>query len=264
MQDDPWIEFYFEGDRLGASAEGMPGSRLTAEEMLRRQGEHPEGTDESDLVRLFQRFVHAWDWTGDVESFAAAWAVFVTRHRRATRYGRTWRHLFHLVRYWTKTYDRPIGYGELVAVARDVNSCGNGCLALVYPAVRYAREVDADPYRLAGAVAEVSHAHPTAQRCVWALVHFFLDADDTCFTTECLPPSGEEERYTHLAPGCLWAAVQCAGAQTKHEAVQMAARIGGDVDSYLSLGLLLWGWQQDHKPGPLGPQQRNGGSIWAK
>lgn len=264
MQDDPWIEFYFEGDRLGASAEGMPGSRLTAEEMLQRQGEHPEGTDESDLVRLFQRFVRTWDWTGEVEPLAAAWAVFVTRHRRATRYGRTWRHLFHLVRYWSKTHGRPIHYGELVAVAREVNSCGNGCLAVVYPAVVYAQGIGTDPYPLVQAVTEVSHAHPMAQRCVTALANNFVSANDAGFMPDCLPPVGDEEGYTALAPGCLWAALQCAAAKTKFEAVEVAARIGGDVDSYLSLGLLLWGWRQGHKPGPRGPQQHNGGSVWAK
>ncbi|NJC88156.1 MAG: ADP-ribosylglycohydrolase family protein [Desulfuromonas sp.] len=239
--DDPLLQLYFEGDRLGASAEGMSGATLSFEQIMARRNEHPNGTDESDSVRLFIRYADSDCWDGDYGRFAAGWAAHLTRYHAVTSYGRTWRDLFALVRHVEKTTGRPISYAKLTEMARDRNSCGNGCLALAYPAWRYARTVGGDPYRLARVVTEVSHAHPIAQRCVAALVGCFETGDPSTITSDCFPPAGAEACFTHLAPGCLWAALECAGEATRDDAIRRAASIGGDVDSYLSLGLLLWG-----------------------
>lgn len=240
---DPLLQLYFYGDRIGAPAEGMAGATLDFERMMQRQHEYPNGTDESDSVRQFVRFAGGYAWDGDYDGFAVSWARSIAHQHACTSYGRTWRDHFATVRALVKSGNVTID--RLLVLSRDRNSCGNGCLALAYPAWRYAREVGADPYRLARAVTEVSHAHPLAQRCVAALAGCFATGDLSAFPADCFPPPGEEVRFTHLAPGCLWAALQCAGMATKDDAIRRAAEIGGDVDSYLSLGLLLWGFGND-------------------
>ena len=241
MSGDPLLQLYFDGDRIGAPAEGMAGATLGYERMLQRQYEYPQGTDESDSVRLFLRFASSQAWDGDYDRLAVGWACFITRHHAVTSYGRTWCSLFALVRHVEKNTGAAISHAKLMEMSRDWNSCGNGCLALAYPAWRYAQQVGADPFRLAQSVTEVSHAHPTAQQCVAALVRYFESGDLAAFTPERLPPAGKGALFTPLAPGCLWAALECAGAESKEDAIRRASEIGGDVDSYLSLGLLLWG-----------------------
>jgi len=242
--DDCYMQLYFEGDRMGAPAEGMPGATLSFENIMARQHEYPNGTDESDSVRLFMRFANGYSWDGDYDQFAVEWACYIAEHHAATSYGKTWHSLFGLVRHVEKTTGRPITHTKLLEISRDWNSCGNGCLALAYPAWRHAEDVGADARRLARAATEVSHAHPLAQRCVASLVDFFASGGSSTFDADLLPPVGREWQFTQTASGCLWAALGCAKGQTKEDVIRSAAEIGGDVDSYLALAMLLWGFTQ--------------------
>ena len=136
-EDDPLLQLYFDGDRIGAPAEGMSGATLDSGQMMRRQQEYPHGTDESDSVRLLVDFASGWQWAGDYEGFAVEWARYMAHHHACTSYGRTWRDHFATVKALEKS--GRLDLDRLLTLSRDRNSCGNGCLALAYPAWRYAR-----------------------------------------------------------------------------------------------------------------------------
>jgi len=238
--DDELLQLYFMGDRLGASVEGMGPGTVPYEQLMQRQWQYPNGTDESDSVRCFVSFANGYKWSGDYEAFAVGWASYITRHHAATSYGRAWRDLFATVKAFEAS--GGITFDQLTRISRDRNSMGNGCLALAYPCTVYAREVAADPLKLAQAVTMVSHAHPLAQKCVAALVRHFLSGEQ--IPEDCFPPVSvsnmERWEHTPICPGCLWAAVECSKGETQEEIIRRAVEIGGDTDSYLSIALVLW------------------------
>lgn len=245
MVEDALIQLYCEGDRLGAPFEGQEGpTAYDHRDVLKRAGMYPDGTDESDTVRLFIRFANGYRWAGDDQEFAVAWCDFHERHRAATSYGRTWRDHFTLVAWLRK--QGCLNYQSLARVALDreggTGSAGNGALALAYPACLFAREVGADPQRLAETLTLASHAHPKAVESMRLLVAFFCGRRSLASLQ--IDPgvgSGNLHRYSVLAPCTLLMAARCAELASKEEVVAQAVANGGDVDSILGLALLLWG-----------------------
>ena len=250
MSHDHLLDFYFAGDRLGAPFESAGNHPIPMAEMLSCGKRFPYGTDESDLVRNFVRFTQQYRWIGCSQHFAVEWAKFITANHRHTYYGKTWRALFSLVRFLRKNR-KDITFDRLSRIATDMNSCGNGILALAYPAWRYANAVGADPFHLVRDLGSVSHPHELVRMCMGSLIWHFLTNGKTRPLAELILPEVCEPDYpgmTHLAPGCIWAAFECASGKSVSDVIRKACQISGDVDSYLSLALLLWGFRHEHRP----------------
>lgn len=246
MNSDYLIELYCQGDRFGAPFESAGNAPVSFSDMMANRDRFPTGTDESDLVHNFIRFTKQYQWRGDGKHFAVEWAKFITANHRHTSYGKTWRELFALVRFLRKNR-KDITFEGLSRIAKDVDSCGNGILALAYPAWRYSKVVDADPFNLIHDLAAVSHANDLAKICLSSLIWHFSTRGKTRPPAELILADFPEANYrmvTHLAPGCLLAAFECAQGKKLEDVLETACQIGGDMDSYLSLALLLWGFKR--------------------
>jgi hypothetical protein len=241
------LSSYMYGDRIGAPFEG--GGTFTLEDALRRQSEYPNGTDESDIVRCFMEFMADPSTRGYESGWRlAAWAEFVTKNRRATRYGGTWSRFFALVRFLDN-----VSYDKLVEISKDANSFGNGCLPLAVCAAEY----QFYPEMLEQLIV-MTHHHPDALLACRMVC--FMTGKSLNRSMEFAPTSADDDRLaafealddsrladvTPHALGCLVAARRCAaGASEMSDIIARAGRIGGDVDSYMALAFFLHtkGWK---------------------
>lgn len=229
------LEAYCRGDAVGAPFEGYSdGFDMGRAFRVHRAGDYT-GTDESSIVRTFDRFRTVNDdWLyKDNRALAVAWCKFHAKHRTSTKYGKTWKNHFALVKFLDSA--GRLEWLRLVDVARDANSFGNGCLAMVFPVwdLWHTQMKGRNAPDVIEAFIKTTHYHNDAIDACKRLWVFFQDHDWTAITN--LP-----KRDTVHALGCLEAAVRVAyDAQGEQEMIVRASEIGGDVDSYLSLAFLL-------------------------
>ncbi len=233
MSDNNLIRLYYLGDSIGAVAEGGAGGTVSYERALTGLKAYPNGTDESDTARLLLGYCNK---VGTDNFSVIGWYEYHTKNRAATTYGKTWRDHFNTVEYILKK-NGQLDYDQLVTLSKDRGSNGNGCLALAYP---IAKLFAGRAQETADRVTAGTHcmARPTMQLAV----QYFQgrktldDVIREAFPTKRL--DGWE--LTPLSHGCLWAAATIAKEPTVKGVIQKALKMGGDVDSYLSLGLLMW------------------------
>jgi len=235
---DAPIDLYYKGDSIGAIAEGGAGGTVSYERAMTGLKAYPNGTDESDTARLFIKYCASID----IENFSVTdWYAYHAKHRAATTYGKTWQKTwqdhFLTVEYFLKKHGE-LDYDRLVAISKDRGSNGNGCLALAYPIVKIFGD-------RAEEIADLVTAgtHDLARPTMKLLVKFFqgrkslADVIDEAFPTK----RTDGWKLTPLSHGCLWAAASIADEINLENVIIGALQQGGDVDSYLSLALLIWG-----------------------
>ena len=262
LREQSLLHLYFRGDRLGAPFEGaMPGT-VTVDGLLRSEMTYPQGTDESDIVRCMVRYLREHDATKmPLQVFSCKWAEYHEGHRAATRYGRGWRDYFATVRAVRDSGASDIEkFRQLHKVSKDRRSAGNGCLALAVPlALRFARERSTVTLGLeaASTIARLSHFEGT-NSCSELYIHlasffdsrkssdWWLDDVKLSFQTEA---SRLGTASDILAPGCALAAIAVSEGETLEDCLEIACKRGGDMDSYLSLGLFLWGLKKIPRTG---------------
>ncbi len=227
------IKLYYIGDSIGAMAEGGAGKTVSYERALTGLKAYPKGTDESDTARLFIRYCEE---VGDDNISVTGWYAYHAQSRMFTTYGKTWRDHFRTIEYILKK-NGQLDYDHLVALSKDRGSNGNGCLALAYPIAKIFGD---NALEVADMITAGTHylAMPSMQLAV----EFFQGKQTLDQVIEKAFPSERDDgwKLTPLSHGCLWAAAVIAKETTLKEAIQKALDMGGDVDSYLSLGLLMW------------------------
>jgi hypothetical protein len=236
------MALYYAGDSVGAMAEGGAPGSVTYEDAMKGLQVYPNGTDESDVARLFLEYVAKEDEANEFDLWG--WCVYHTENRAATRYGKTWKDHFSTVKHIAKTGRNLSG---LLHISQDRASMGNGILALAYPAAYAQMHI-----KQCEDLCKISH---------WGAVRTFVLARkyfggvlsleelegrviDTCMRTANHDVINDRYELTPLAPFCLWAAIQVAKQPSVEDAIRFALSKGGDVDSYLSLGLLIWGFER--------------------
>lgn len=239
--DDALVQLYMEGDRIGAPFEsyGPPVKPLSYGEIMARANEYPNGTDESDIVRCFSRFTEGYTWADDLPQFIVDWCDYHEQHRAATSYGGTWRDHFATVKYLRK--EGKLTYGELARISEERDSFGCGALALVYPALLYAEEREmVGAWTFVTVLCKATHHHVAARAAVMELLYFFSARQNISTLTRnlgrtgCRDIVGKAATLAHLF-------------RSKQNLAHQAILEGGDVDSILSLALLLWGMEQKRK-----------------
>ncbi|MGD9686427.1 MAG: ADP-ribosylglycohydrolase family protein [Desulfobacter sp.] len=240
-----YVQAFKWGDRCGLPFES--GSMFPAtidEDRLQQAMKSAQGSDESSIVDCFIKFVTGYICMGR-DQFTWDWCMYHQQHH-GVGYGRTYRDHFKLVQYLDRHSDL---YPELqsrivkmLQIARDANSFGNGCLAIVYPAYCYARAIGEEPVAFVRYLVSFSHAHDDAMGAV-SLMCDFIDhperiadycvSDDEAFRQRYCSPHA-------TAYNTLMAAVKCAMQPTEVDVLREGIRIGGDTDSVLATAMLLW------------------------
>lgn len=228
------IDLYYAGDSIGAMAEGATPGAVSFEKAITGLQAFPSGTDESDTARLFLRYCSE---VGTDNFDVLGWYAYHTRNRAATSYGKTWRDHFSTVEYILKK-NGQLDYDHLLRLSKDRGSNGNGCLALAYPIATLFGEK-------AQAVAEqvTAATHIMAVQTMRIAVDFFQGKKTL---DEVIAESFPQHRtdlwdLTPLSHACLCAAASVARKETMEDVIRLALAKGGDVDSYLALGLLMNG-----------------------
>lgn len=238
------LSLYYYGDQVGAVAEGAGGGTISYEKALTGVDRFPNGTDESDIVRLAVEF---WkdidgDYLGRYGSMEkiVEWYCYHEKARSVCKYGRTWKDHFSLVKHLNMV--KGVGWKEsihnkFIKISSDRGSNGNGALAMVFPMWVTGNS----------GIRVVEGTHSEASDLCGDLSLYFcgdLDLDHLkdCCAEACIP-------HTELADGCLYEAINVAQQDSVEDGVKYALCRGGDVDSYLSLGLLLWGFERLDKNG---------------
>ncbi len=236
---DKALHMFYLGDSIGAMAEGGAGGSCSYEKAMKGIKAFPRGTDESDTARLFLSYI---EQCGRPQAAAdiASWYHYHQANRNVSRYGRTWRDHFGLVKELEKK--GRLTYKAVYQISVDRNSLGNGGLMLVFPAIMTG--VD---FATLLAIIKGTHyqAEPIAAMLYRLLKRYVSVSvvEESLTTHYCL--FHDDYGMTPLAPYCLLAAIQVAKQPTIEEAVRFSLEKGGDVDSYLSLGLLLWAYLGD-------------------
>ena len=219
------LKYYKWGDRLGSVVEGGVGNAI--------RKKSPVPTDESDIVDCFMKFtsgINVFDFKSP-EEFALQWYLFHDKSYRVCLYGRAWEDHFLVMRV------PKIKYAKTVAISEDRNSLGNGALVLVYPIYLMTRMFGHEAvYAMVETV--VAGTHYPAIFSALKLASFFLD--------DVYGDLGLEGESTSLADGCLYYAAQCAREDSIRGVIREAYRLGGDVDSVLSLALLMHKFERRH------------------
>lgn len=232
------IELYYAGDSIGAMAEGSSGGTVPFEKAITGLQAFPNGTDESDTARLFLR--HCSE-VGVDDFDVLDWYAYHTRHRAATSYGKTWHDHFSTVEYILKK-NGQLDYQHLLQLSKDRGSNGNGCLAQAYPIATLFGD-------RAQAVAEqvTAATHMMALPTMAIAVAFFQGEKTLDEVVDESFPQHRNDLWdlTPLSHACLCAAAIIAREETIEGVIRLALAKGGDVDSYLSLGLLMWGKVND-------------------
>ena len=232
------VDLYYAGDSIGAVAEGAAGGKVSFDKAITGLQAFPNGTDEADTARLFLRYCNKVS----VDNFDVLdWYAYHTHHRSAAMYGKTWRDHFNTVDYILKK-NGQLDYNHLLQLSKDRDSNGNGCLALAYP---IATLFDDRALAVAEQVTAATHimAVPTMRIAV-----AFFQGEKTLdeVIAESFPPHRNDLwDLTPLSHACLCAAAIVAREETIEGVIRLALAKGGDVDSYLSLGLLMWGKVND-------------------
>jgi ADP-ribosylglycohydrolase len=248
------IDAYRIGDGLGATEEGLK-SDFSAKKMIAllndtAKTELMKGTDESDILRCWQDFTHgnySFHQNGSheqVQDYVCEWMAYHQKNSRVTTYGRTWQDVFTLVKYLRAAGHR-LDHEELVVLSKDRDSMGNGCLGMIFPMwVVWSSVHTVAPWKsYVQSFIEPTHAHNNALGSCYMLWSFFANSADwrALRGVENFNPTPEA---TCLAHGCLRAAMLCAkGAKNFEQVVRRASKLGGDVDSYLSLAFLMHSYE---------------------
>jgi len=237
------LALYYYGDQVGAVAEGAsPGAVSYERAITEGPKRYPHGTDESDTVRLFVD----WAKSEDTGESLANWCDYHERNRRVTTYGKTWRDHFATVKSLRK--QGVLKFGRLTLISMDRDSLGNGALNLVFPSFALGLDL-LDMHDLV----KITHAHEDSLTVARELfLYFSQNSSGYNLLTRSfgvtqklnLPFDPETFNLTELAPHCLCAAIITSMHKTVEDCIRFALSKGGDVDSYLSLGLLLWGFRQ--------------------
>jgi len=227
------FELAKEGDRIGKFFEGKPMRTPYDKDLLDRALLNNRGTDESDLLDCWVKFIGSGWLVTPVD-----WAEYYTMYSNPScGYGKAMPDFFRLVKYLRQ--NGGVTYGKLVEISVDRNSFGNLCLQMVLPVVAYAKELGVDPYEAVGIYTVMTHAHPIAQRACAELARLFLEGPQSM-----LPVLPEKSRTGHAdAMHTLGLAWWCAQSDTKEQVIEVALYESGDADSVLALALLLWGWR---------------------
>lgn len=233
------IDMYYLGDSIGAMAEGGAGGSCSLERAMTGLRAFLHGTDESDTVHLFQAFSLYYHPGMKSQTDILTWHCYHTERHRLSSYGKTWRDHFATVKAMDKKSELSIL--GLLAISADRNSFGNGLLALVFPVMMH--NVKRDIYQILFSTTHYQAA-PTCGLMVEALRN-----RDLKMIEEIIEPVAHVWRDS---PGmtphylyCIAAAYEVAKQPTIKEAIEFALAFGGDVDSYLSFGLLMWAWLGD-------------------
>ncbi len=263
MDIEAALTAYRKGDRLGAPWEGGPAhwSPVSYEKILARKNQYPLGTDEADTVDCFEKFLTLHGYDENLDNLLVAWARFHERNRRTTCYGETWKDYFATVRGLDKS--RMLTTGRLFTLSAERKpggSLGNGCLALGLPAYAYAKKLGLQSKEVMQSFFRLSHSHEGALGCARFLCDLFdaveagrkitaLDADCQpvkTFLTDKewqLKPEVFARKYPHNVLCCytvIHALYGVLNASSEEELIVWVVSMNGDVDSVLSLAMLLF------------------------
>lgn len=258
------LHAYRRGDRLGAPWESGSAhwSPVTFDQIIARGNQYPKGTDESDIVDCFEKFVSGYEYDGNIDNLLVSWARFHERNRRAARYGGTHKHFFTLVRALDKagtlTAERLFA---LSAESKPGGSLGNGCLALALPVYAFSKEIGHDSKELVQLFFRLSHAHEGALGCARYLCDLFaaleLKYEPLSVKADCgpvnrfllneewkLPPEEFANRYPNNVLCCITVMHALYGvlnASSEEDLITGVVSMGGDCDGILALSLLMFG-----------------------
>ena len=234
------IEAYKKGDRAGLSFEGSGAWIEASEARIQAALKNTYGSDESSMVDCFVAYAGRCDMTLDLDSWTWGWLVY-HQQNHGTGYGKTMKDHFALVKYLEQNSGNLTVQQKLAkvrAIADEVNSFGNGCLSIVYPAYYYAAETGQDPRAFVLHLTSYTHTHADAKSAVNLLLDIIEGKGYT-------PPTEEYLRENQIlevptASNTLQAAMYIADAQTGEEVIRRGIRAGGDADSTLATAMLLW------------------------
>jgi hypothetical protein len=257
------LEAYCRGDRLGAPWESNSAhwSPVSYEQILARENRYPRGTDESDIVDCFERFVSGYEYDGDVNWLLVSWARFHEKNRRVTTYGGTHKNFFRVVRALDKAGNlKTERLFELSAESKPGGSLGNGCLALALSVYAYSKVIGHDRKELVQLFFKLSHAHEGALGCGRYLCNLFeaveggfelLKVQSDCGPVSKflanreweMPPEEFAKKYPHNVLCCITVVHALYGVLNASSEVDLIVRtisMGGDCDSVMAMSMMLW------------------------
>jgi len=249
------LKAYRRGDSIGQPWEGTSTGPLglTYDQILSRKG---TTTDETDIVECFVKFKGAYQLK-DVDRLLLDWCEFHYRNYKVTGYGRSYIDHFRLMKWLDRKGETRLD--TIRSVARDRNSLGNGCLALVYPVHCYAKDNGLPAWDLVEAFTMLVYTHPVALKAV-RLLHDLIETAESGgdpFDVESGDPyvrqflgqgiklPAEEFIRTYpdnaIALHALFHALYGAhGAASEEEVIVKTVNLGGDADSVLATAMLIW------------------------
>jgi ADP-ribosylglycohydrolase len=226
------VALYKQGDVEGIPWEGKP--MYSEPDGYRFPSTY--GSDESSIVDCFLAFTENYRLK-DMDQFLWDWCLYHTDHH-GTGYGKTYKEHFADMKFLRKKYDAAEGVKQLYRISSERNSFGNGSLAMVYPAYCYFLNQGYEPKNYVEWMTTLNYAHPDAVNACRRLYEIIRRADyydDTTF------PEYSRPIDTIKASDTLNAAIYCADQETVEDVIKTAIYTGGDIDSFLSLALLLHG-----------------------
>jgi ADP-ribosylglycohydrolase len=268
------ITAYLWGDYIGSSLEtnSICYRSVAGNHVLERIRGRCHSTDETDLVQNFHRFITEYGSLQDKADFLLNWCCFITDHHGIARYGKSFPDFFRLVKHLRKT--NQLDLNTIYQISKDRNSFGNGCLPLVYPLFHYLTKNNlslADRFQLIIHFTRLTHYHQSSVSAVAWLFCFLdialkgsnpfdfrsyqhymtlisslkLDAEkwQIFLSNELhLSPPAFIDRHKNnvVAIETLSYALYCV--KSSADLLDMIGRVagfGGDVDSVLSLGMMV-------------------------
>jgi ADP-ribosylglycohydrolase len=249
------LNAYRRGDCIGQPWEGagIGPLGLTYDRITSRKG---STSDETDIVECFVKFTGAYRFT-DVDQLLLDWCEFHYRNYKVTGYGRSYSDHFRLMKWLDRKGETRLD--TIRSVARDRNSFGNGCLALVYPVHCYAKDNGLPAWDLVEAFTRLVYAHPVALAAVRLLndlietaegggdpfdvesgdpyVRQFLGHGITLPVEEFIRTYPDSAVALHALFHALYGAH---GAASEEEVIVKTVNLGGDADSVLATAMLIW------------------------
>ena len=256
------LDAYRKGDRLGAPWESGTAhwSPVTYEQIMARQHQFPHGTDESDIVDCFERFVSQYNYDGDTNDLLLSWARFHERNRRATSYGGTWKDYFATVKAMDRSGRLTVeNLFRLSAERKPGGSQGNGCLPLSLPVYDYSKKIGVGSKEIVQLFFRLSHAHENALGCARYLCDLFaaleggfepLNVKSDCGVVECflknkewiIQPDEFAKKHPNNMLCCetvVHALFGAMNADDEQDLILKIVSMGGDVDSVLAMALMI-------------------------
>lgn len=241
MRHEILMALYRAGDSIGAVAEGGGPGTVSYEDAMKGITMYPKGTDETDSANLFLEYAKD---VGTKDIGIYGWSTYHLDHKSCTSYGKTWKDHFATVKA-IRDYPRHEFAKTIMEISKDRDSWGNGCLSLSYPMAYCGLSATQ------ASIILMSSHYRSSTVATDAFSYFSglftldqLEALAEINIGKTGQTGGDFFAATPLSPQCLWAAVQVAKQPTTEEAIKFALSKGGDVDSYLSLGLLIWGFER--------------------